>query len=86
MFDCVMYLFYQFADSPEKENINSVLLKYLLNGSNQSKVFMHKHEVPYQHIQLVYQNAYGPDCKRSAAAPKEIYPNPIHFENLCLIL
>lgn len=27
MCDCVIHLLYQFADSPEKENINSVLLK-----------------------------------------------------------
>lgn len=53
----VIYLLYQFADSVEKENVNSMQLKQLLNSNNWRKVFMHRHKVTSQCIQLVYQNA-----------------------------
>lgn len=83
---CVIYLLYQFAYNVEKEDINSVQLKQLLNGNNWRKVFLYRCEVTYQYIQLVYQNACRPNFKRNATMPKEIYLNPTYFKNLCLIL
>lgn len=47
---------------------------------------MHRREVTYQYIQLVYQNACRTIFKRNATMPKEISLNPTYLKNLCLIL